>query len=83
MNVGDLVKISDMSDKDLVEEGRLFGIVVKFDTYSPPREMRRNVRRHEGRSLAGEKIVNVFWSGKQSFGWILQERLIVIGMQSD
>ena len=82
MKTGDLVKIKDMSDKDLIDEGRLFGIVVGFDTYNPPREMRRNIWRH-GEAQPGEKIVNVFWSGKQSFGWILQERLVVIGMQSD
>tara|TARA_E500000331_G_scaffold348871_1_gene391144 strand:- start:1425 stop:1673 length:249 start_codon:yes stop_codon:yes gene_type:complete len=75
---GDLVKIKDIADKDLVKEGRLFGIIVEFDKYNPPREMRRNKNMLCLDASQGEKIANVFWSGKQDFGWVLQSRLKVI-----
>ena len=83
MKKGDLVKIKDMADKDLAKEGRLFGVVIEFDKYNPPREMRRNKTMLHARAMQDEKIASVFWSGKQSRGWILQSRLEVISMQND
>ena len=79
--IGDVVRINDLDEETLVSEGRLAGIVVGFDWYNPPREMRESRSCMAG--LRGERIARVLWSGTQSTGWILLKRLEVIGMQTE
>ena len=65
------------------------GVIVAFDTYSGPREMRQS-RQAFGNPPYGsprrdEEIVKVLWSGSGQLGWVLKDRLEVIdksGMQT-
>jgi len=82
MRLGDLVRITDLSEEDLRQEGRTMGVVLGFDVYNPPREMRESRYLSSG-IPRGERIARVLWSGTQKPGWILLQRLEVIGMQTE
>ena len=89
MKKGDLVRIKDLPQQTLFEEGRAMGVVMGFDKYNGPREMRQSRMTFGyppyGSPRSGESIVKVLWSGSGTVGWVLKDRLEVIedqGMQT-
>ena len=86
---GDLVRIKDVLPRILFEEGRSMGVVLGFDEYRGPREMRQSRMAFGyppyGSPRKGETIVKVLWSGSGVIGWVLKARLEIVaasGMQT-
>lgn len=89
MEKGDLVRIKDVPQQTLFEEGRSMGVILGFDVYNGPREMRQSRMTFGyppyGSPRKGEIIVKVLWSGSERAGWVLKDRLEVVdksGMQT-
>ena len=79
---GDLVRIKDVLPRILLEEGRSMGVVLGFDEYRGPREMRQSRMAFGyppyGSPRKGETIVKVLWSGSGITGWVLKDRLEIV-----